>query len=301
MRRRRVLVAGVNGRIGRRLAPALIAQGSLVVGIARNSPPKNMSIIQGDLSDYSVMERAFLVLQRGEGESLAPTTVVHLAGMADASEASLNPNRAFQVNVGLTQKLLEYSGRKGVEHFIFASTGYVYGLTGTLPANEDSPVHPESVYATTKLAAESLVRDHASKYGLKADILRISNVYGPDSPPSTVVGRILQLARERNPILVRSREPVRDFIYIDDVVNAIVKLIEFARGDGCRVYNVSSGIGTSIGCLVDTIEAIERGTQPDFSDAGSEDRLVLCNDALKAQTTWCPQYSLADGLRACLA
>jgi nucleoside-diphosphate-sugar epimerase len=257
--------------------------------------------IQGDLSDAHVMEHAFSLLRNGAGETSAPATVVHLAGMSDAAEASLNRDKAFETNVGLTQKLLEHSLRNGVEHFVFASTGYVYGVTGILPANEDSPVHPESVYAATKLAAENLVRDRASEYSLGADILRISNVYGPDSPPSTVVGRILQTARERQPISVRSREPVRDFIFIDDVVSAVVKLIESERGNGCRVYNVSSGIGISVGCLVDNIEALARGTPPDFRDGGSEDRLVLSNDALKTQTTWSPEYSLADGLRASLA
>jgi len=247
------------------------------------------------------MERAFSALEPGEDGSFAPITVVHLAGLADAAEANRSRDKAFQTNVELTKDLLEHSVHNGVQQFIFASTGYVYGATGSLPASESAPVCPDSVYATTKLVAENLVRDYASEFKLKTDILRISNVYGPDSPPSTVVGRILQMARERQPLSVRSREPVRDFIYIDDVVNAMAVLIESERGDGCRVFNVSSGIGISVGCLVDTIEALGRGASPDPCDAASEDRLVLCNDALRAQTRWHPEYSLADGLRACLA
>lgn len=296
-----VLITGATGQIGRRLVPALLAHGHRVVASYRKPVVREghgFSVI-GDLNELRVREEAFSQLTRGGTKNCA---VIHLAGLADAGRAREERKEAFRSNTCLTMQLLDACVVFGVRQFLLASTGLVYPTLGLAPRREDALVAPHTVYAATKLAAEFVVQGYAREWSMSCEIFRLSNVYGPDSPENTVVGRILGQLRRGEPVAVMAREPVRDFIYVDDAVEAIRSLLEDNAGPGCRLVNISSGKGVSIGELADIAGALAQGeTSPKAIYPEVEDCLVLSNEVLQKRVGWKPRFSLAEGLRASLA
>lgn len=135
--------------------------------------------------------------------------------------------------------------------------------------------------------------------GLSCTIIRLGNIYGPESPENTVVGRILRQIQEKQEVQVHSLSPVRDFIHVDDVVTGIIRLLRLTDGSGCRVVNLSTGIGTSIAELVRTalIVAGRAPQNPVPHLEPTEDVLVLSNERLEALTGWKPTRTLMEGLR----
>ena len=134
------------------------------------------------------------------------------------------------------------------------------------------------------------------------EILRIANVFSAESPLTTVSGRILSQLRQGGPITVASRKPVRDFIYVADVVLAICALLESTASAGCRVTNISTGIGVSVGQFVDTAIAAAGSSapvMPSLTEAEG-DCLILSNELIHSRTGWNPRYSLLEGLKCCL-
>lgn len=297
-----VLVTGAGGLIGRQLLPALLSRGHRVVAVYRQAPVAAVSChaVIGDLFDATVRAAAFGALRDGNNNESA---VVHLAGLGNAATAQADRTKAFIANAVLTRDMLESAFTAGVTRFLLASTGYVYGDGADEPYLETQPPQPRSVYAATKLAAEAMVHGYAWEARLAGEILRIANVFGMDSPPATVSGRILSQLRRGEPVTVASRQPVRDFIFVADVVSAICAMLESTTSAGCRVTNVSTGIGVSVGEFADTaIAAAANSTvpTPPRTQAGGNS-LILSNELIRNRTGWSPRYSLLEGLKCCLS
>jgi UDP-glucose 4-epimerase len=296
-----VLVTGAGGLIGNRLVPNLLSRGHRVVATARRniSPVSGCKVVVGDLLETRVRQDAIATLLHGDERRLA---IVHLAAMSDAAQARGNRGQAFATNTLLVEQLLADCADHGIRCFLMASTGLVYATRGMEPLTEDSPTFPRSLYSATKLAAEMMVRGYACDFGLRGEILRFSNVYGPTSPENTVMGRILNQLRRGGRVSVDSREPVRDFIYVDDAVDAVSRLLETEVESGTYATNVSTGEGTSIGDLADRASAVAVGsTYSPRKSCPAEDALVLSNRMLRERISWQPQFSLMDGLTACLS
>ena len=295
-----VLVTGAGGMIGRRLVPALIEEGHHVIAASRKRIDEFSGIedhVQGDLLDEKVRSRALQGLFRHKENSV----VIHLAGLNNVAACRSNAGDAFNENTILTLRILESMKSSGVKRLLFASTGHVYGQTGTAPVAETALPHPFSIYAASKLAAEALMEVYAKEAAFACEILRFSNVYGPESPEETAVGTVLsQVAGGAKNISVADPFPIRDFIYIDDAVHAMRLLLRQELCPGCRVTNVSTGTATSIGQLVNEALVAGGGVPQSFNNIVSEDRLLLSNAVLKTRTGWSPRYSLSAGLKACL-
>lgn len=298
----KVLVTGAGGTIGRRLLPMLQAAGHRVLAASRRLPAGATSdtAIVGDLLDDALRARVTSALRDDNGGASA---IVHLAAESDIAAASGRPDALFRTNVLLTQLMLESAAEAGASRFIFASSGYVYGTSHSAAFSETNVPCPQRIYSASKLAAEALVQGYSAECGFAGTSIRISNVYGPDSPPSTVAGRIIDQLRRRQPVDVATRLPVRDFIFVDDVADAIRALLATPASAAASVLNVSTGIGTSVGALVDTAVAAANGSvfQPAAPDPTSADRLVLNNKRICELAGWSPQRRLLDGLRLCFA
>jgi nucleoside-diphosphate-sugar epimerase len=297
-----ILVTGAAGFLGRKLVPELLRRGAHVLGVDQSAwtddddaAPKeieNYRHLQADLAGDLDPLADFL--------SRAPLSrrgVFHLAGMADAGICKEFPDTAFKLNVALTFRLLDLCRKVGGTKFIFPSTGLVYGDGLMRPITEKDPLYPHSVYASTKIAAEALVRSYALNYGCSAVIARLSNVYGPGIGENTVIGHILAQVSRGEKIQVQSEQPVRDFIYVEDVVQALTALYQIELRPDEIIVNVSTGEGTRIGEVVQTANQTFYGQREDFQTSGdAASHLVLANDRLNKLIRWVPSTSIADGL-----
>jgi UDP-glucuronate 4-epimerase len=164
--------------------------------------------------------------------------VVHLAARAGVRPSIKEPILYSDVNVVGTLKLLEAARKHGCSKFIFASSSSVYGNNRKKPFHEEDRVdHPISPYAATKKAGEELCYTYHHLYGLPMSCLRFFTVYGPRCRPDLAVAKFTRLIDEGNPVpMFGDGSMQRDFTYIDDIIDGVVKAIE--RCEDYRVYNL---------------------------------------------------------------
>jgi len=287
----RAVVTGASGLLGRRVAARLAEAGANVLGV---DPGADLLCRQG-------YRHLSLTLEQAAAQMAAHLAgggaFVHLAGMADAGACERDPSRAFAANVGLVAAALDVSASAGGVLFVLPSTGIVYGLGLDRPALETDPPVAGGVYAGTKLAAEAVVRGFAPGRLSGAILARISNVYGPGAGENTVLGRILAQAGRGETIRVADERPVRDFLYVDDVAEALVRLASLSTEQTLAV-NVSTGRGTAVGRAADILSrltGLER-RPPEGGPKGAPTSLVLDNTLLGRLTGWTPGTDLESGL-----
>jgi len=232
----KILVTGAAGFIGAALANRLLARGDTVVGVdnlndyyevalkearlARLTGRQGFAFERLDIVDRNAMARLFAA-DRFE-------VVVHLAAQAGVRYSVDHPEQYVDANVVGFGNVLEGCRRSGVPHLVFASTSSVYGLNTRLPFSEgDNVDHPASLYAATKKANELMAHAYAHIYGLPCTGLRFFTVYGPWGRPDMSPFLFVRAILAGEPIKVFNRgEMQRDFTYIDDIVEGVVRLID---------------------------------------------------------------------------
>lgn len=301
----KIVVTGAAGFLGSQLVQALLENGSFVIGLDyRDHSAKHVKdfrnyeqfrFICGDV--FKKLNDAIPLLKTDKRRKNA---IFNLAGLANMKECEENPSQAFESNVSLTYHVLEFCRLNGINKFLFPSTGLVYGDHLRHPATEEDPTHPKNLYVSTKVSAEALIQGYAESFGLSCIIARLGNVYGPGGNLDTVVGTLVSQVKNGQNISVRDSTPVRDFVYIDDVVDGLLHLLVSTDKPGCSIVNLSTGVGTSIQKLAETVCQIayiptdEIRSQNISKD--SESSLVLNNNLLIKMTGWKPKYSLVEGL-----
>ncbi|MDE2971937.1 MAG: NAD-dependent epimerase/dehydratase family protein [Acidobacteriota bacterium] len=219
---RRVLVTGAAGFIGRRLATRLAAAGARVTGFDRirpSVPETNMEFHEADLRDTEAL-----------GDAVGEADVVFHLAAANGHRASMDEPRAdFEDNVMGTVSLLAAVARRAPRARVaLASTRQLYGRAESLPADEGHTVAPPDIHAIHKETAEHLVRHGAEERGAPFSILRLTNTYGPGQPTAGpaagLTGRLLGDAlAEREITILGDPGLLRDFNYVDDVVDSFVR------------------------------------------------------------------------------
>ncbi len=230
--------------------------------------------------------------------------VYHLAARVLVSESVLYPREYNEVNVGGTVSVMEAMRDAGVRRVVLASSGAIYGEQAHQPVREDQSPNPQSPYAVSKLAAEHYVRAIGALWGIETVILRVFNAYGPGQnlPPShpPVVPRFIhQTLRGGSLIIFGGGGQTRDFVYVDDVVNALAAASTAADVDR-RIINVGSGSEISINRLAELVaEVVGRSVDVLHSPAESGGVSRLCADISVAQKLldYEPRVGLARGLR----
>lgn len=247
----RVLVTGGAGFIGSHLVRALVRAGYSVrvldnfsVGSLNNLKDvlESVELVVGDVRDGEVVELAV----RGVD------VVVHLAALIDVAESVEKPDLYFDVNVFGTYNVVRACRR--VSSVVFASSCAVYGEPVRVPIDEEHPLAPRSPYAATKVAGEAFVKAFAELYGYRPVILRLFNVYGPKQSKAyagVIMEFLRRVTRGEPPVIFGDGEQTRDFIHIDDVVQAIMKVLTSDRA--CGVYNVGSGRSVTINELAQLV------------------------------------------------
>ncbi|MGO4666593.1 NAD-dependent epimerase [Bosea sp. 2RAB26] len=230
----RVLLTGAAGFLGFHVAEALLSQGVEVLGIdnlspyydpalkqarlARLTPRNGFSFEQFDISDYDAFQNA---LARFRSDA-----VIHLAAQAGVRYSLENPRAYASANLDGFLSVLEACRHHPVEHLIYASSSSVYGANAKVPFSEhDSADHPVSLYAATKRANELMAHSYAHLYGIPVTGLRFFTVYGPWGRPDMAYFKFTKAILEGRAIDVYAESQMsRDFTYVDDVSEAIVRL-----------------------------------------------------------------------------
>jgi UDP-glucose 4-epimerase len=276
-----VLLLGGNGFIGSALAGRLKEEKATVHIVGRND---------GELLEKALPECG---------------TVVHLASATTPGFSARNPSLELG-NLALTLRLLELLQNQPETHLIFFSSGgTVYGNPDRLPVNEDAPMAPLSNHGAGKAAQEVFCQAFRSR-GHAVTILRPSNAYGPGQTLRQgfgLVRTLLEHATNDTPFKIwGDGESVRDFIYIDDIVEATTRLIKLPLDSG--TYNIGSGMGYSINQVLGIVRTISGARlKTIYRPARGIDvrNVVLDSTRLKALLSWTPQIGLEDGLRRTLA
>jgi len=231
----KVLVTGAAGFIGSALAHHLLDRGDEVVGIDNLNAYYDVRLKQARLDRLRprkgfVFQKLDIVERKPIGELFAAgkfDAVMHLAAQAGVRYSIENPSAYIDANlVGFTH-VLEGCRHSRVGHLVFASSSSVYGANTRLPFSEhDNVDHPVSLYAATKKANELMAHSYASLYGLPCTGLRFFTVYGPWGRPDMALFKFTDGSLAGRPIPVFNRgEMVRDFTYVDDIVEGIVRVI----------------------------------------------------------------------------
>ncbi len=223
-------------------------------------------------------------------------------------ESVLYPRDYNAVNVGGTVSVLEAMRDAGVTRVVFSSSGAVYGEQGAQPLREDMAPDPRSPYAVSKLAAEHYVRTTGILWNIETVSLRVFNAYGPGQQlpaahPPVIPSLIMRALRGESLVIHGDGSQTRDYVYMDDVVNALVAA-STAPGVDRLVINVGSGIETSVNDLVDAIgSALGRELLPLHIPAedGGVSRMCASLTLAEEKLGFRPQVSLVDGLRRVLA
>lgn len=283
----------------------LLNNGAFVVGIDYNKQfPEHFAevikynsfrFIQGGFPEKSDEALSELL-----SEKRGKTAVFHMAGMAHAGECEENPVMAFESHILLTFQVLEFCRQNKIGKFIFPSTGLVYGDYHRQPVTEETSPSPQNIYAALKLSAEAIITGHSKSFEITCIIVRLGNVYGPGSNQDTVVSTIIKKIQDGERIVVRDLTPIRDFIYIEDVIEGLIRLFVSVDMPECYIVNLSTGIGTSVLNLAKMASRISsvsiNEVQPQGDSEPSNSTLILDNSLLKKFTGWKPTRTLSEGL-----
>lgn len=251
-----ILVTGAAGFIGSSIAKRLLTQGHKVITIDNLSTGKEEVIPQGCVfikgNDYeqSVIDKL---------NDYKFDSIIHIAGQSSGEISFENPVYDLQTNAQSTLMLLDYAKKTGCNEFIFASSMSIYGDHMNPFVNEQTIPTPKSFYAVGKLASENYMRIFSAMYGIKCTALRFFNVYGVgqnlDNLKQGMASIYLALALNNHHITVKgAKDRFRDFVYIDDVVNSVMKTMQRKQGNIFDVYNVSNAKQIFVYEIVDAIE-----------------------------------------------
>jgi UDP-glucose 4-epimerase len=299
----RFLVTGAAGFLGSALANRLAREGHAVRGLddlSTGDPGALLPEVHFTRGDVNDRPKLWTQLQDVD-------CVYHLAARVSVPESVLYPREYNQVNVGGTVTLMEAMRDVGVRRVVLVSSGAIYGEQAVQPLREDAPANPRSPYAVSKLAAEYYVRTIGGLWGIETLCLRVFNAYGPGQhlPPvhAPVIPNLLRQAHLNGTVVLHGDgNQTRDYVYVDDVVNAMAAAAN-APGINQMIINVGSGRDTSVRELLRLALEITGG-HPEvvFNPRTERGPGRMCADLSLAREKlgYQPTVSLETGLRLTL-
>ena len=304
---RKVLVTGAHGLLGSWLTSMLVTLGADVSVLRLGAQPlsplvldaveSDCTVIDGDLLDADLLERT---VAAGSID-----TIIHLAAQAIVGTANLSPRPTFEANVLGTWNVLEAARLGDVARVVVASSDKAYGASPVLPYVETMPLEASHPYDASKAAADIISRSYWATYGLPVAVTRLANLYGggdqnrsrliPETAAAVIAGRA--------PIIRSDGSPERDFLYVEDAVDAYLAILDLldAGAAGGQAFNAGSGVPRRAIDVVDTLCRIAGSEQaPDVRGAGVPegeiDRQFIDSSKLRGLTGWEPRVGLEEGL-----
>jgi GDP-4-dehydro-6-deoxy-D-mannose reductase len=308
----KILITGIMGFIGSHIAETMVEDGDEVYGVVRRVASRKMDavakvlkdivLISGDVTDYVSIRNAL--------RTAMPDVVVHLAALSPVRESFERPFEYQQANflgtMNVAHALLELPDHQN-RKIIAASTAEVYGLQNKEPLTENLPLKPSSPYAVTKAAGDMYLQMMFQTYDLHGSIMRPTNSYGRKIDTSFLVEYLVNQMLTDKEVYIGSPESVRDYMYVDDHVNAYKLVIKADKADG-QVFNAGTGIGITnkeLAVLIAkkigyNLEKIKFGSYPPgypFRPAISDQpSIILDATKIRKMIGWNPKVSLNDGL-----
>lgn len=299
MNKKRAVVTGGAGFIGSHLVDRLIAENyevmivdNLSTGLRENINP-NAKFEEVDIISDE-FDKAFA--------DFKPDLVCHLAAQANVRLSLEDPLFDTRVNAQGTLKVLEACRKNDTGKIIFSSTGgAIYGEPESIPCDETHPCLPLSLYGANKLVAELYLQVYKSSYDLDYTIVRFANVYGPRQNPHGEAGVVAifseLLLTGKDATIFGDGKKTRDYVHVNDVVDAIAKCFE--AGDG-EIFNIGMGVETSDQQVFDEIAKAAAYSKPaNYSDFRAGEVMFIALDAgkISKQLGWDPKYNFASGIQ----
>lgn len=277
MKAQTIAITGSSGFVGFHLAAELRLQGVNVI---------ELDLMKGiDIADWQEITVKDSI-----------DTVIHLASRSFVPDSFLRPREVLENNIDATINMLELS-RINNARMIYASS-YVYGSPKYLPIDEEHPLAFWNPYASSKIIGENLCRCYNENFGLRTVILRPFNIFGNGQDSRFLIPSIIDKAKTGR-IDLKDPEPRRDFVYIDDVVEAFIKAAEYDYTD-FEIFNIASGVSYSVKEIVDIVRKLI-GAEVDVSYS-KEKRVNEIMETVanigKAKDVlgWEPRVGLEEGL-----
>lgn len=324
----RILVTGAAGFIGSELALRLLKEGHEVVGVDCYTPYYDVQLKHDRVARLTAYDNFSMHKIRVEDEadmtaifeSFKPEIVSHFAAQAGVRYSLDHPRDYIAANIVGSFNVIELSRLHNVKHLVMASTSSAYGANQKFPFEEtDATPHPLTIYAATKLSSELIAHSHSHLYGTPTTLLRFFSVYGPWGRPDMAFFLFTDKIFKGEPIDVYNHgDLMRDFTYIDDLVEAIRRLIDHppttgepaSRGDSLsplapyRLVNIGNASPVR---LMDYIDAIERAIGKKAvkkmlpMQPGDVKQTYADVSLLKAITGYTPSTDVETGIKAFVA
>ncbi|WP_328793750.1 NAD-dependent epimerase/dehydratase family protein [Heliomicrobium undosum] len=300
------MVTGGAGFIGSHVVERCIARGDEVLVIdnlstgKRENIPEKAAFFHLDVAGDEIRE----VIARE-----APEAIIHLAAQVDVQVSLRKPLDDARTNILGTINLLEACRQSGVKRVIVASSAAVYGDPVRLPVDEDHPLAPANAYGISKHTPEHYLQLYRELYGIVGVALRFANVYGPRQDAAGEGGVVAifteRLLRGHAPMIYGDGEQTRDFVYVDDVVDAMLMVLD-AKIEQLdhSVYNVSTGQATSVKALFKQIRELvgaDLSAQVAPARAGDILHSYLDSSRIEDAVGWRPKTPLRQGLAQTVA
>lgn len=310
----KILITGITGFIGSHLASRLTSQKHAVVGVTKPSSSRDNSSLKPflkdikihalDISDYYALSRVM--------KSEDPDIVVHLAAASSISDSFEKPFQNVETNMLGTMNVIhsimdlpDYKKKR----MLYASSAAIYGKQNAQPINEAATPNPQNPYSITKEVSEQYLRLISRVYGFNFIAMRPTNTYGRKLDRSYFVEYIVtSMLTNSDKIYLGAPDVIRDYIYVDDHVNAYIKAIEHPEVNN-EAFNVGSGMGVSNKDLVfkiaevigfDETRIVLNQYPPNYPFRpydGDQPKLLIDSSKLRKTLGWNPEIDLDEGIK----
>lgn len=283
----RVIVTGASGFIGHNLVKRLSLINAETMVIDRIQPAEHFPNVEFEWADLRHLNQTY------EADYL-----IHLAAVTNAGYAERYPMETYETNVLGTVNLLNHV--KISKRILFPSTALVYQASEE-PIDENAVLDQSSTYAQSKSIGEQVLKFHSDRHGVDHTLVRFFNVFGPGQLPMYIIPQILRQIFEENKVVVRNGSVMRDMLFVDDCIDAVLRLAVTPKGAN-TVFNIGSGEIVSISEIARL--AIEASNRPNVEFTDLEENINFSPTAIRADIrkvsetiNWLPRVSLRDGLR----